>query len=196
MDETAKVQAQMVAWQSWFHDCFDADPPAENDGPRPAEMGDLSLDFRLLNGFSWLRPETRARCLSVLPDAAEITPLVEAWLGPAAPVDETEAKRHLDQGRALLCRALEAQHVPEPSLWALGDGLYDRADDVDRKAAILFMSELMAWQGASATGAHYVGWAMAEPGAVNPVAPFVALEKAGWRVLEAGDEWMLEDRRR
>ena len=195
MDEIAAVQAQMAAWQSWFHDCFDADPPSENDGPRPAEMGDLSADFRLLNGFAWLRVETRARCLSVLPDAAEITPLVEAWLGPAAPVDEAEATRLLQSGRVLLTQALDLPDT-DVELWdALGCSLPERAASVERKAAVLFMTELMSWQGSSHAGAYHVGWALAEPDTINPVTPFVALEKGGWRVLEAGDAWLLEDRR-
>lgn len=199
MDErNARIKAQMAAWQAAFHDRFDAAPPSENDGPRPDKMGDLGCDFRLLTGFSWLTPETRAACLHLLPEGRTIAPMVEDWLGPAERMTEAEAQAALAVGVANVAVAVGDPALGPVAAWdELGYRLPEMAAErgEEAEAAVHFLTELMYWQGSSYTGAHWVCWAVAMPGTENPVASFVALEKGGWQRLAAAEGWDILDRR-
>jgi hypothetical protein len=66
---------------------------------------------------------------------------------------------------------------------------------LEHEAAVLFLTDLMYWQGSSYTGAHWVCWAVAAPGMEKPTAHFVALEKGGWQRQPAPAVWEIRDRR-
>ena len=197
MDErSAAIRGLSATWQGAFHDLYDAAPPSENDGPRPDKMGDLGCDFRLLTGFSWLTPETRAACLHLLPEGHAIAPMVEHWLGPAARMTEAEAQAALADGVSRVAAAVGDPALGAVAAWhELGFRLPEMAAErgEEAEAAVHFLTELMYWQGSSYTGAHWVCWAVAAPGTENPVSPFMALEKGGWRHLPAGGSWEIRD---
>lgn len=199
-DSNARIKALTTQWQAAFHDVFDAHPPAENDGPRPNQMGDLGCDFRLLTGFSRLTPKARAQCLAHLPHAGAVTAAVETWLRPAQVISEADAQARLGEAAKKLMVALDMPKAPPGEVWfELGDRLPELAQangGADAMAAVLFLTELMYWQGSSYTGAHFVCWEAAQPGQDNPVAPFVRIEKGGWAIGVDGDDLLLRPLRR
>lgn len=197
-DRDGQIRTLMAGWQAHFHDCFDADPPVENDGPRPDTMGELGSDFRVLTGFGWLTPDTRTACLAPFPNADQVTLLVEQWMGPATTVSEPDAHRLMEQGLAQIAAVLNGTDIaPGEYLTELSFILPEMAfaaGGVEAEAAVLFLTELMYWQGSSYTGASFVCWALAAPGQPNPMAPIVALEKGGWHMIPDGDTWTLQNR--
>jgi hypothetical protein len=196
-DRGTDIKALMAGWQGQFHDLYDAAPPAENDDPRPEVMKDLGSDYRLLCGFSWLTPETRTACLKLFPQGEVLTRLVADWMGPAAPLGEAEARAALAQGCARISEAIGDPSYDEVDAWdELAARLPEIVPDAEAEAAVLFLTELMYWQGSSYTGAHYVCWGVAAPGKKNPFEPFVRIEKGGWRCVAGPEGWVLEDQRR
>lgn len=185
----------MTQWQGAFHDVYDRCPPKENDGPRPDALGDLSCDFRLLIGFGWLTPAAQEACLAHLPGGAAMQGCVRDWLSPGRPIPAAEAQQMLARAVAGLGAALNLPDWRGDALWdELGACLPQRAartGGVRAEAAVLFLGELMYWQGSTYIGAHYVGWSVAEPDRPNPVAPFVALYRGGWQVMPEGADLTL-----
>ena len=197
-------------WQRRWHDLFDADPPKENDGPRPQSLGQVREDFRILLGFPWVEAETRRACLEPLPRGDAIWPLLEEFLTrPLASITADQAIDRLAQGVAQLrdkaghttldmtpVRILSEAEMPIHEAFRsasvptidLDDDLWDRAARSCGPAGVAafdFLSEVFYWSGNDYTLAHFALWPLCADGddeADNPYRPFMELVRGGWSV--------------
>ena len=209
-------------WQKYWHECFDKDPPRENDDIWSEPLPDIGEDYRLLCGFAWVTPETRKKVLSVMPQGDEIFVNLEHYMQVhRRSMDVETAKRKLSNGIELLHQYVQTDLQKENefrilteqkiSLYDafkiadmvtidLDDRLSDRVQEYygeDAVEAFCFLKELIYWQGNNYEGARFSLWPLcSRKGQENPYRPFMELLKGGWSAGWDGSGVFLYDRRK